>query len=703
MAILAQIRKRPIYLIMIIGMALFAFVLSDVFKGNGPERSSIGSVDGEEISTEKFSRQLESQKNNGTSSLQNVKTVWNNIVREQVYKTQLDKAGIVIGEKDIWDSMTNNTSIQNDPRFKDESGLFDENKLKEFIATLKDNKDTQQGKQQWQGWVNYEKSIKSNLEQSTYNDLVKSGLTASLKEGERKYLSENTSANIKYVFESYSSIKDDEITISDSEISSYMNAHPTAFEVEATTEIDYVKFAVEPSKEDIEKVRLGSQKILNDREEWNKAAQTKENVIGFINTKNIKEFVNEYSDTPYVNKVYFKTDLPGGVYDSISTLQNGGVYGPYRDGEYFKLAKIIDKEGLRSAKTRHILVAYAGATRANPEIKRSREEAEKLANKIKSEINATNFIDKVKEFSDGPSATKGGDIGWSKENGALAEEYKKYIFSNKKGDIGLVETSFGFHIIKIDDTKTEDGLNLGIVVRKIEASEATESKIYQAAETFASDLTNGKNLIELAKNNNYKIQSATDIATFSENIAGLGNQREIVKWTFDKESKAGDVKRFDLDNGDYAIAIIKNKYPKGLMTLKKAKFTISPILTKLKKAKLIRDKMKGATIDEIAKSVNKSVATANEISIANPALTTGGRDIDIIGAIFYMKEGDLKLLDGNNGVYAFKIIKKNTPYELKRFDTYTNNITTELKNKSSKIYDVLKKSSSIEDNRTLFY
>ena len=703
MAILAQIRKRPIYLIMIIGLALFAFVLSGIFKGNGPTRNSIGTVNGEEISSSEFAKQLEAQKQNGSTSLQNVNTVWNRLVKEQVYKTQLEKAGIVIGEKDIWDSMINNTSIQNDARFKDESGLFDENKLKEFIATLKDNKDTPQGKQQWASWVNYENNIKSNLEQTTYNNLVKAGLTASLKEGERKYFSENTSANIKYVFEPYSSIKNDEVPVSDSEITKYISAHPEIFKMEASTDIDFVKFEVNPSPEDIKKTKDDLQRIIENHEEWNKAAKVKEMIHGFKNAKNVKEFVNEYSDTPYVDKVYFKTDLPAGIYDTIAALPDGSVYGPYKDGDYFKLAKVIDKKGLRSAKSSHILIAYAGASRANPKITRTREEAEKLAKKIKAEVNATNFADKAKELSDGPSSTKGGDIGWSKENGALAEKYKEYIFSHKKGDIGLVETSFGFHIIKVDDTKLEDGLHLGIVARKIEASEETDSKIYQAAETFASDLTNGKNIIDLAKEKNYKIQSATDIAMFSENIAGMGNQREIVKWTFDKNTKVGDIKRFDLGNGDYAVVILKNKYAKGLMPLKKAKLRVLPILQKQKKAKIIREKMQGNTIEDIAKSVNKTVVTANEVSVSNPALTVGGRDLNIVGAILYMKEGDLKLLDGDNGVYALKILKKNAPYKLKRFDTYTNNLTTELKNKSSKIYDALKKSSDIEDNRTLFY
>ena len=137
MAILAQIRSRTIFLIIIIGLALFAFVIGGLFDGSGgPSRNNIGSINGEDISSESFSKLLESQKNNKTSSVQAVKNVWNNIVKEKVYKDAIEKAGIVIGEKDIWDSMISNSSIQNDQRFKDESGLFDENKLKEHKSYI---------------------------------------------------------------------------------------------------------------------------------------------------------------------------------------------------------------------------------------------------------------------------------------------------------------------------------------------------------------------------------------------------------------------------------------------------------------------------------------------------------------------------------------------------------------------------------------
>ena len=705
MAVLASIRNRPIYLIMIIGMALFAFVISGVFKGDGAQGGgSLGSVNGEEINSEKFSRLLEAQKNNKVSSIQAVKNVWNSVVKEEVYKDAIVKAGIIVGEKDIWDNIVSNPAIQNSPNFKDESGLFDENKLKEHIATLKDNKDTKEGAAIWQDWISYESSIKSQLEQTSYDNLVKSGLFASLKEGERVYKSENTSSDIEMVFEPYSTIKDDEVTVSDSEITSYMNSHSKEFTQEAYTEVDYVKFEVKPSDADIKDVKTKISKIVDDYTVWNSNTKQDEVITGFKNTKDALGFVRANSDISHVDKLYTDKDLPASMFDSLKTKEVGFVYGPYRDGDYFKIAKILSKDGEKSVKSSHILIAYEGAERVNPEVKRTREEAEEFANNLFKEINKDNFAEKAKENSDGPSASKGGELGFYKQ-GQLAKEYNDYIFNEdtKIDQIKVVETSFGFHIIKLDEKKNDPGLKLAIVSHKIDPSEETENLIYQQAETLALDITNGKDIKDLAKENDYKIGSASNITALTENISSLGKQREIVKWSFNEANKQGDVKRFDLDNGDYAIVVLKNRFKKGLKSLDDVKKIIKPILVKSKKTELIKSKISGSTLEEMAKSINKSVITSKGVSIANASFKAGGKDVGVAGALLYINENDIKVIEGNNGIFVIKVVKKNPAYEIKNFNTYSNNITNKLKNRGSKIYDALKEQCEIEDNRALFY
>ena len=135
MAVLSKIRERSLFLIIIIALALFSFVLSGLFDGNlfNKTATNIGEVNGEPISREEFAQQIElyrSRSNGRSSNTQNVNNAWNTLVREKIYQTQLEKSGVVVGEKDVWDAMVTQISSQNSPQFANEAGFFDPEKLK---------------------------------------------------------------------------------------------------------------------------------------------------------------------------------------------------------------------------------------------------------------------------------------------------------------------------------------------------------------------------------------------------------------------------------------------------------------------------------------------------------------------------------------------------------------------------------------------
>lgn len=694
MAILGSIRKRPLFLILIIGLAIFAFILADGINSNGPTSSNIGSVNGEDITNEEFSRIVENQKSrrpNVASSLVNVNSAWNTILREKVYLDAIEKAGVVIGENDIWNYMINSPGNQNSPQFQNEEGLFDEDKLKEYIATLKGAKDTKAQ------WIANEKSIVKYLKQTTYDNLVKAGLTASLKDGQRNYFSENSSADIDFVYYPHSLIEDSEVKVTDTEITTYIKSHEDKYKTDATREIEYVNFEIKPSTEDIETIKANLALLIND---FPDAGQ---NITGLKNTKDNAGFVNEYSDTNYDDKVFFTNDLATGIYDTIQKLPLGSVYGPYKDGDYFKIVKYVANKDQYEVKSSHILIGYVGAPGSGPNVKRTKEEAEKFAKGLK--VTASNFEEMAKTNSDDlRTANVGGSRGdWVVENkSSFIEEYNDFIFKKKKGNIGVVETIRGYHIVIVDDTKTTAGLSLAIVSQKIESSEATESDIYQNAETFAADLATGKDIIELAKTNNLAVKKANKLTDLSEKINELGDQREIVKWTFERNTKIGAVKRFDLENS-FTVVRLKNKNKKGLTTVAVAKPSIVPILEKIKKGDLIKAKMTGATLEEIATAVGKEIKNSKEVSIIKPSLSIGGKNDNIAGALLYMNEGDIKIINGENGVYAIKVLKKSPMPDIKKYDTYSKKITTQLQNKGTQIFNALKDASNIEDNRAKFY
>ena len=232
MAVLSKIRERSLFLIIIIALALFSFVLSGLFDGNmfNKTASNIGEVNGEPISREEFAQQVEFYRirsNSNASNSQNIRSAWNSLVREKIYETQLEKSGVVVGEMDVWDAIVTQISSQNGAQFTNEAGLFDQEKLKEYISTLKDNSEEDEaGSSAWLSWINYEKGVKKNLQQNTYNALIRAGLGSTLLAGEDAYFFQNVNVDLDYVYVPFASIADSLITVSSDEIKHYVKAHP---------------------------------------------------------------------------------------------------------------------------------------------------------------------------------------------------------------------------------------------------------------------------------------------------------------------------------------------------------------------------------------------------------------------------------------------------------------------------------------------
>lgn len=715
MAILGKIRERSVFLIIIIAMALFAFVLTGLFDMNSPlfnkNTNVIGEVNGETISREEFAQLVDQQRartGNRSSQLQNVKTAWDNLVREKVYETQLEKSGIVVGEKDVWDEVLKQPFIQNSPLFKNEAGLFDEEKLKEYIATLKDDSaENEQSQSQWLSWLEYERNIKRNLELNTYSNLIKVGLGATLKDGERDYFDKNTKYDLDYLYVPYTSIADSLVTVTDDEIRDYVKNNKDEFVSEPSRNLSFVKFDVKATEEDEEAIKEELRKLISDRDEYSSAAKTTIKVIGFASTDDNTQFFSENrSDTPLDNAYHTKSRVLPSVKDTIFSFKKGEIYGPYKDGEYFKLTKVVDTKQLPdSVKSRHILIPFIGSRSADATVTQTEDEAKKTADSllVVLKTDKSKFENFVTDFSsDRGSKDKGGKYDWYPYN-QMVPEFRDFTFEGKTGDIGVVKTDFGFHIIEIEGQKNkQDALKLATFSRKIEASEDTENAIFEKAETFASELNSGKDMVELAKENKYAVQPIYAIKELDERVSTLGNQREIVKWAFEKTTDENEIKRFDIENG-YAVVKLDKKNKKGL-SIGNSKARIRNILVEEKKAQLIKEKMQGATLKEIADKFNKNVSSSKAVSLSSPVLPEVGRVPELINVLNSLDTEKIYTdIEGKNGVFSVKIIKKDAPTKIENYSSFANTLSRNLQAKGNKAYDALKKTADIEDNRAIFY
>jgi len=706
MAVLNKIRQRSVFLIVIIALALFSFVLADVIRNGGlssqKSQNVVATVNGEEISREDFARQVDAYQQqmgpNATTS-QVVNQVWDLKLREVVLKEEFEKLGINVGEAQVRQLLR--LQLAQNPNFVNEAGMFDENKLQEYVANLKAT-----SPQAYDQWVAYENSIAENAKENIYYNMVRAGIGATLLEGEQAYRMENDNIDLKYVQLPYASIPDSEVNVSKEDINAYTKKHSERFQVEKNRDIQFVYFPEQASKEDESDAKAVVAGVLSKRVEFNAASNKNDTLPSFSDADDVEGFVNQNSDIQYQDRILFKSDLKGTFADQIFNLNEGETYGPYKEEGYWKVTKMEKAVQIAdSAKASHIMIAWKGLPTA-AETLRTKEEAKMLADSIAGVLkqDKSKFEALAQEYSaDQASKSTGGDLGFFRP-GAMIKNFSDYVFSNNKGDIGVVETDFGYHVISIEDkTAEERGVKLATIAREIEPSEKSLNDLYTQVTKFEI-AAKDKDFAEVAKAENLEVKTVRGMKALDENIPGVGSQRRIVQWAFEDDVKAGDVKRFEVPGG-YVVAQVTAVRKKGLMSAEEASASVTPILMKEKKAALLKEKVKGSTLAEIAQNNSASVQTASAINLNNPTLAGAGNEPEVVGAAFALKAGEVsKPITGDKGVYVVEMVAFNKAPEMESYKSYAMREASQRRQAVvSRVFQALKDNAEIEDNRARFY
>ncbi|MEN3325015.1 SurA N-terminal domain-containing protein [Mariniflexile soesokkakense] len=703
MAVLNKIRQRSLFLIIVIALALFSFVLADLFKSGSSFSSSsqnvVATINGKDITREDFMQKVEAaqrQAGPSASNTQIINQVFEQEVRQAIMENQFEKLGISIEKDQMRDALK--SALGTSPEFLNEAGVFDENKLNEYIANLKET-----SAEGYQAWINYEKSIAANTLQQNYFNMVRAGLTATLKEGELEHKLEGNKVDIQFVQIPYSSIEDSKVKVSTSDISDYINKHKKQFEVKESRDIKFVQFNEVASEVDENTIKANLKGLLKDKVEYNDVSKANETIIGFLNTTNNESFVNNNSDIKFDKRFVFKSAMASAIADSIFNLSEGQTYGPYKESGYYKISKVVAvKQIPDSAKVRHILIPFIGSQSATPEVKQTEAQAKVTADSLLAVLKGdrSKFPELVTAFSsDQGSVQNEGRYDWHAYN-SMVPEFNDFEFEGSVGDLGVVKTVFGFHIIEIEGQKDKKrAVQVATLARKIEPSEATVDKIFREASNFEIAVEK-KDFEAAAKEKKYEVRPVNGMKILDENIPGVGSQRPIVRWAFEDGAKVGDIKRFNIPNG-YVIAQLVAKHEEGLMSVEDAKATVMPIVLKEKKAALIRSKVSATTLEALAKAQNTTVQTALAVNMKNPMITGAGREPLVVGAAFGLKEGKTsKLIDGANGVFMVKVVKVTPAVKLDSYQAVANRVEQQKLNVvSSKLYNALKETADIEDNR----
>ena len=694
MAILNNIRKRGIFLIIIIAMALFAFVLSGVF-GNGSNspkgESNIATVNDVDITREEFMQKVEGVQrslgpNNGTNQAMNI--VWERELRRVLLEEQYLALGLTAERAQISNALSVN--LANNPSFQNEIGVFSELKMQEYIANAKIAADAGD-RQAYQAWIDFEQGTANTILENNYYNLVIGGLITTLSEGEQEHHFQNDNININFIQIPYSKIADEDVTITDAEIEAYIRSHAKDFEVDPQVDIQYVSFNEDPSQEDIDAAKDDTSKLIDP----------------LAKTTDYEEFVNANSEVTYTDRWYIKNDLPVLIADDVMALELNAIHGPYKDGGSYNLIKVFEKRQMAdSAKARHILIRYQGLRTAPQDVVRTKEDARQLADSILSvaKKDRSKFESLAADFSEDLSnKDNGGDLGYFGP-GRMVPEFNNFVFDNNAGDIGIVETDFGIHIVDIEELKNiQDAIKLASIVKSIQASEKTINDVFSKASKFELAAKEG-DFNELANENGVTAKPVNKIGELDATIPGIGNNRSIVSWAFNEDTKIGNVKRFNITNG-YVIAQLTRRNPKGLLSIAEASATVTPILRNEKKAKMIRESITATDIIEVAKNQNVTVKSASAITMSSPTIAGGGTEPKVVGVAFGTKAGETtKLIDGVNGVYMVKVLSVNIAPSLDNYSSFANQLNAQITpTVRSKVFDALKNAADIEDNRADFY
>lgn len=700
MTLLTKIRHRSGLLVTIIAIALLIFILESALESrkglSASDRSKIAVINGKDVSIEEFQSKLDQAESNQkaqnqTSTIdENTREslrsqVWNQLLLEYVVKPRYEKIGVAVSEDELFDMVQGKDPH---PQIKQ---AFTDQKTNQFnpvnVINFLKNMDKDETGDTKSRWIVFEQAIKEERVSQKYTAMVKKGLYVTKAEAKRNYLGTSRTATIQYIAKKYVSIADSTITVSEDDLKKYYNENKNKYKQKETVRaIDYVEFNVVPSGEDRRALAETLEKLKAD----------------FITAEVDSDFVNQNSDTKFAEK-YIGANSGFLYFDSLSRSPLGTVVGPYSENNTLKISKLTGSKMLPdSVKARHILLSIV-----NGDSKSAKSRADSLKNAIKS---GKKFEDLAKVFSKDPgSGAKGGDLGWFKE-GMMVKPFNDACFEGKKGELQIVESQFGIHLIEVmDKGKESRRILISTVERSSSPSSATYQFYYGKASEFAGKNNNKALFEKAAKDQGLNKRSAEYLRETERSFNGIENAREVVRWAYG--AKKEEVSPVFQIGERYIVAMLTKIKEKGTLPLEEVKDQVEMEAKKEKKAqKFISEfeaNMKGAaTLEQIAQKMNLQVENASNQSFINGVLGSYGREAGIVGAAFGSKVKVIsKPTKGDNAVFVYVISDIVEPQASPdNYKSNANTVGSSVKQRVDyEIFEALKEKADIEDRRATFF
>jgi len=684
MALIGKIRKNFWFVLILLGLALAAFVIMDVSSaaglGGGQANLKLGEVNGQEINYRDFQRTEQIYFGNQGDPYTTRDNVWNYYVEKSIVDKESDKLGVTVSKDELMDLQFGSrmSPIMAQNWRNPQTGQIDRTQLNSFKTAIENNEELDPRFRDF--WAEQEHQIIKFHKQNKITNLVSKAIYTPSWLAEKAYDEENAKVDFEYVKVPFDQVGDADIAIEDADYSNYLNLHKDRYtNKEETRTLEYVVFDVLPTDADREAIR---QQMVTLNGEF--AVATNDSLFAF----------------------------------SIQNMEIGQVVGPVEENNIYRNIKLLDKRLVPDTVTaRHILRMAtpgdaAGLARANNTI-------DSLLTLVRTGSERVDTL--ANRFSQDPGSNKkGGQLDPFVQETMLPEFKNACFVYGKEGGYYKVTTNVGVHLINVQDQKYLDRnpkYKLAFINKAIVPSTETQDRINEeVADLVASHpyLDDMRNVI--AERGDVAIDRVTNIKANDYVFADLpsGNtSREIVRWAFngttDVNDMAPDVFIYTepnlFYNNKYVLAGLKSIEPAGLRSVANAMDEIAPLIRNEKKGAVIADRLSGKGIEAAAAEYGVNIESASGVGFNANFVPSLGQEPNVIAQAFGSDlNSTSNAIVGNSGVFIVKPTFKAEAGQSANLPSFrTSNSNTVRGTVGQKLIDSMKKLANVEDSRFTFF
>ena len=667
MATLQNIRSKGPLLVIVIGLALFAFIAGDAWKVMQPHQAhDVGEVNGDALSAQEYQNLVEEyteviKLSRGVTALNDEQTnqvrdeVWRSYVNNKLVEKEAKALGLTVSAAEIQDILKAGVHplLQQTPFRNPQTGAFDKDMLNKFLvdyAKMNESQMPAQYAEQYNNMYKYWSFIQKTLVQSRlaekYQALVAKALLSNPVEAQDAFDARVNQYDLLMAAVPYSSIVDSTIVVKESELKDLYNKKKEQFkQYQESRDIKYIDVQVTASAED----RAAIQQEVD--EATAQLATTTDDYTSFIRSVG--------SEAPYVDLFYNKTAFPSDVVARLDSASVGSVYGPYYNGadNTINSFKVVAKTApVDSIEFRQIQVFAEDALKTKA-----------LADSIYTAIKGgANFADLAKKYG------QTGETNWMSsaqyEGAQIDGDNLKFISAiNNTGVNEVVNLPLGQAnvILQVTNKKAvKDKYKVAVVKREVEFSKETYNRAYNDFSQFIAANPTAEKMIANAEEAGYKLLDRRDLYSSEHTIGGVRGTKEALRWAF--SAKPGDVSGlYECGESDHMVAVaLVGVTPEGYRPLKAVQDQLRAEIVKDKKAEKIMADMKAANATSLDQYKAMSGAVSDSLKLvtfAAPAYVSALRSSEpLVGA--YASVAEMNKLSapikGNAGVFVLQMYGK---------------------------------------------